>query len=1513
MYGTGGLGGRLTSGGNIGGVGSSRLTRILQEKAEALKKKRQTAEAQFKEVEEQVTALEGLGIVPPEAPERLVQLRELARRSDWDGVEIQAKALSEYLGKNVPGSIEARRRKIVEAAGRLAGVGVAIPPDVEQELRQLQHPPESATWADTVGRLAEVDGALATAQRSYVTESRVRAIKVGAWAGLSTERQREFDELLDAAAAPAADGRVAEAIDQIHRSLVEGLPEAQARREAARSSATQIAAAAREYGASTSRLDSALATDADAPVERWPDTVRAIDDAVVEVGEGLRERGLQSLDSLRTALAATREYGVDPGNAQQAVEVAAAKIAKSPPQEIAGFLSDARRAAEEPIVAVVAGLLDEVRPRIAEARRLGRDPTEVFAAMNRAREALRLKIYSEALAASQEAVDRVGQLTEDLDAVRDELVGIEEMLDRLRRVSFSAEAFEAQIQRARALIEKADARAARQLLQETVLAVGREALQFFLQRWNALDGVREYARERGFLPGATDAAMAEVHELLEAGNLAEGVEKLARVEVALRTAAEPFVARRIEEMEHGFSDIPDEALAAPTRRLLADADVTLRVKRDLVGAIDSLRRAERDFASVFAAHASSLVEQLEVEGRVLDAMGGAGDEIQRQIDEVQQIFNMGDFVHASRASQEIRKRAQQQQLVRCEEAVSHAKLALVELETMGVDLGKFRAQLEAAQSAARAARYAEAYKLATQLEESAQRTWTAGQEIVEQINHAQEVLGRVREAGTDPSPFYEPLRDARVAFQALDFDTARGLLEKVQHGLGSEEARGETTRLLVELDRMIEDGRRLGLPMESFAARLAGMRTEQTTAPPEATRTQARIVHDEVVALVRPVLEENLRGLERDLDIARGAGVDVDRILAPLSEARRRIALPVPAGAAALLDEARAEFVDTRGFVEHAERVAKRAREALAQADLLHVEVPSLRSAMERLESGLAQRQYARVIELGGPLERELLQAIYQHVSKTLASFQAMLTRLRREGSDTTVAENLLHQARMALDEGKAVEALQLAGRSESELERADLQRRVAEGSVQSAERALHRAQSEGVRAPLAAEHVADAKAAFTERDYPSVLEHALAASDALGVVRENHRRARDAYTTAERQLAEATALGADTAEATRHLSESRRLSEAGQYPEAIRSAREATEVARWAIERMFAGPLGELRRVVEQGRREKLTTELDPVEAIVAEGEAALRAREWTHVREAIDRAELASRRAFETVVDARWRDAEADASAAGPATPAEAARHEEVRQRLATLREKREFSQALDLVRSEVDLGRRRRRERVEAQINELKGQLWVGERLGLDTTPVMQTFSEARSAADAGKLDESLRLLKDALPTLEKSVREPFARRLKDVATELNFAREGLHVSVGPLPERLKEVEALDRAGHLLEAARGLLSLEEDLNLRKSLHRELLNLHYLIDAALVRAQQNRIDTGPARELLAESIRLRDTDYAAALAKAREALRLLQGETAPASAAAAPAPAAAPPSTTTAFWPFRRPPTEP
>ena len=56
----------------------------------------------------------------------------------------------------------------------------------------------------------------------------------------------------------------------------------------------------------------------------------------------------------------------------------------------------------------------------------------------------------------------------------------------------------------------------------------------------------------------------------------------------------------MEELEKGFAEIQNDEVIAPVRRALADADVSLRVKEDLASSLDSLKRADREFATIFA-------------------------------------------------------------------------------------------------------------------------------------------------------------------------------------------------------------------------------------------------------------------------------------------------------------------------------------------------------------------------------------------------------------------------------------------------------------------------------------------------------------------------------------------------------------------------------------------------------------------------------------------------------------------------------------------------------------------------------------------------------------------------------------------------------------------------------------------------------------------------------------------------------------------------------------------------
>jgi len=1483
----------------MGGLPSSRLTRILQEKAEALKKHRQSADAAIREVDERVRLLESIGLVLPESKERGAALQALARKTDWEGAETQAKSFLEYLAKTGQEPFETRRREIADRAQRLAGYGIPVPDGYAASVAAAQAPPDGGDWLAGVGPLAALNALATSVEEEYKKTVRSKGRALAAWTGASPETIAVLDEHLDAALQRIGEGDLGDGLARVSAALATDLPAATERHDRIRADARAILAAAQDLGVSSDPIEPTLAADQAASPLEWPTTAEAVAQAGTQVAETLREKVVATIDSLRATIESLRPYGVDPSEALVALQNAAGAVPTAAPSEIPRILAEARSTTEEPVVAIVASLLDGVRPRLVETRRLGRDPSEVFAAMNRAREALRLRIYSEALAASQEAIDRVNGLTQDLDGARGEADSLRDLLGRLGATGFPTAPFNERLERIEALLARVELEPARELLRETLHTLGGESVQFFAERFAAIEQLLPIAEERGFLPAGAVEDVARARRFLDEGQLAEAGELLGSFEVRLRTGAGPYMARRVEELSKGFEDIPDESLVAPVRRLLADADVNLRVKEDLAAALDSLRRAEREFTSVFAAHASALVEILEEERRTLESMGGAGDEIQRQIDEVQQIFNMGDFVKASRASQEIRTRAHHQQLIRSEDAYSHAKLALVELAQMGVEPEDARGTLERAADAAHEQRYADAYRFATESQETAVRLKAKAQSILDGLQEANALAQELARAGVSVEVHREKIRLVQAAYRALDFEGARDGLDVVNALLKSEQANAETRRLLSEGALLREDAVKLGLPTDAAAGRLAEAEAALTEGRSVEALQSARQLHVELIDTIRPVLSEHLRSLERDLEVARAGDLEIAPVVELLGEARRRLALPVPVGVAELAETARSRLIETRGFLEHAERALKRASDALNEADLVHVGGPTARERLGAIERALKGREYARSVDLATALEREMLQLTYQHVSKSLAGLQGLLVRSRHDGTETSVAENLLTQARQALEEGRPLEALQTAARSEAELERVELQVRIAQGSLKTMEQKLGAADQDGVRAKVAREKFSEAEAAFRDRLFPIVLELAIDASDSLGVARENFRRSRDALDSADRQVKEGMEFGADVTDVVGVLDAARSAHQAGEYGDAVRKARDAAERARWAVERLYAGALSDVRHLIETARTAGLGDELARVNRTVEEVEAALTSREWKRATDLLQKARDGTNEALTARLEVRLAEVQALHRTDRNPSEAEVELRTQAIARFTDERARGAYPQALETLRVEEARTRDMRRGALQTRVAALRDRLWIGEKLGLDTTPVMELFSEAQIALQSGQLEPVPDLLQRGEAKLKELVRARIDDKLKETQTELVFASEGLHVALADVVARLEGVPGLVRSGSVIEAAQLVLESSEELNRRKALHRELLNLHYLIDAALGRAAERHLDTAEARRLLDESIHDRATDYGAALEKARAALKLLQGQLQGVEAQATPG-----------FWPFRRPP---
>ena len=99
----------------------------------------------------------------------------------------------------------------------------------------------------------------------------------------------------------------------------------------------------------------------------------------------------------------------------------------------------------------------------------------------------------------------------------------------------------------------------------------------------------------------------------------------------------------------------------------------------------------------------------------------------------------------------------------------------------------------------------------------------------------------------------------------------------------------------------------------------------------------------------------------------------------------------------------------------------------------------------------------------------------------------------------------------------------------------------------------------------------------------------------------------------------------------------------AGEYPAATRKGREAAEMARWAIERLYTGTVSELRQLLETARGAGLTEELARPGQELEEAETALQTREWKRAREILDEARGLTTTALVARIDGRTAEIEA------------------------------------------------------------------------------------------------------------------------------------------------------------------------------------------------------------------------------------------------------------------------------
>ncbi len=1435
-----------------------------------------------------------VGTKPTPAMEELDgQLKDAVKAIAWEKAEELANRLREEADRAMRTDLDGRRSTLKERATRFSeGVG-ATPQEVTDLFQRAGQSMEEAKFLDASKALGEAEAALKKAEEGLTEAAHERVRTLVQWAG-EGKHLSDIEEKLGPCFATLAKGDFKASNACFEKSIPECLPGGERMLRERAEAARTILKLSQDLEVEFPDLQKAIDAAPQARPLSWDVADKAIEDAKRTTEKALRERCTERVQELRSLSETLKEEGAEFSEGEATLEEVLSQLPQAPLEDLRSLVSRATGAVEGPAMSVVAAYIDEVRPRLVEARQLGRNSLPAIEEVNQAREAYRKKRFREAVQRAQKALEIVSDLVADMEAGHEEVTEFKSLLARLASGGLTSSVYEDFAKKAEDALRHNELDKMRTELQEGLRVVGRESLPFFRNQLDSYKRVLGLVEERGWSSPELPEKLKEVRKHFQEGRFAETAEALATFKASLRSAVAPHLSHRLEELGKALEEIPDTDAVTSVRRWMAETDIALKVKEDIEQAIDKLAQTEKELAITFAARASSLVDELEEELQGLEAMGLETASLKREIQQIHQIFDLGDFVKASRSSRELKARILQQQLLRAEQGVSKAKFALVELAKMGLEPPTLKAGLVDASDRVRSGRYPGAYQRANQVLKDAETLKATAQKVREEIGSVAEIVQGLRKGGVGPEelqPILPRAKQASEAYQTMDFDRALTLTGELKSSLQALAQKREALKTLSELDTLLTSSRQVMASDPEWMKELREAQEKVSRGDAAGAVPELRTLRSRVVEGVRSGLDTQLRTLESDMRSARSAGLDTSQVEGPLTEARRKLQEPVPLGVAELIDRSRREFFQGRAFMEQAQKSVASAREAVSQGELVRADVSDLRPRLTEIESRFAAGELTVSLELAQRLHREAEDRVRSQVTKTLASFQAMINRAKMEGAITAVAENLLVQARNLLIGGKPLEALRLATRSETELERVELQHSLATNALITLKAKLDDAKEQGVNAPDVEREVARAEDLMARGDYAAVLERTMDGGDLLLQATDQLRKAREAVEATAKLLASLEGIEADLTTPRQELQQSRALLSEGKYAEAQSLARTTGETARGLLENLVSSRTSEVRKLLAA------VLAIDPQAAdeyppMLARAEESLKARDF---KRGVDRL-AETRRAIEEGLGKLTAREEEKLRAVWKSVPpvdeGDASTRESTSRALSEAREKGDYAR----FRERLDQGLREaqslRRKHLERSVSEMESRVLLGERLGVDMTPVMETFSEIKMNLKSGPIEP----LQAELAKCEQSLAELLGTRLTDRVTELAgeaaFARDGLSMEVGPVERMLRDVETLQGSGDTVAAARKLVEAEGELARRKELHWQLTNTQYMIDQKLATLTDRKVDVGPIRELLGEALRARQSDYGKALElsqKALDELRKLLNEGSPAGTAGA------------------------
>ncbi|MGC8912752.1 MAG: hypothetical protein ACP5LE_02295 [Thermoplasmata archaeon] len=1110
------------------------------------------------------------------------------------------------------------------------------------------------------------------------------------------------------------------------------------------------------------------------------------------------------------------------------------------------------------------------RSKFITAKKIGADISHPIGLINSARNALKNSEYETALKYARDADAEVEKIIKEYENAAVEIENMDGSLNSLSTFGIDVPEAKKLVEEARKHLEAKEYQKVHEILENAKVFAENAAYDKILEFVEQLTGDMEYGKSIGCDMHKYEGKHEELLALVKSKKIIESIQNLKVLREDVSTAIQDFVIDAVAQVK----ELIEKSVGVDTsfaRQKIIEAENALQAG-DVRGAYQRAVEAKKSIKEFFSAQAGKAMEEM---GNLLRSLTNVGIDTSSAasiFEKAREYYNAGDYPKALSHLDEIKNKLNRVLIAKTEEEFTAAKLALIEAKKSGIEITNLKNMLVDAKTEIEKGNYYRGYELAHKCRNDAERLKKLSQQAFDEISSAASMLAEAKKSNADISKVKDLLLKAKVAFENYDYEMALEYAKLTKEEASKLSSQYQSAKVILEVADKISVAEQFGIVTTKLRELLEEAKNYMKNKEYQKSLEVATTCNKEISEILKTHVTAKIGEIEALIRNARDLNVSVPKAEELIREARISFEKNDFVNALKYAKESREELEKVVKDSQNAAIEIKKAHEKINEAESLRIDVSANKGLLSQAMNALKSSNYKMAYDIAAKCIADTDAAIVRHIEKLINSFQNVITNAKRSGAITVIAENLIAQARIALANKNYKEALNLAMRSEGELERAELQYSMSSSAIATAQSKIEEAKRSGiVIPPEVEENLKNAKTALARGDYVKAMELSVQTSDMVLKVRERMREINDIIQIARTKITEAYKFGADLTNAKEIFAQAKAALESGKYEEALQLAKRSIEESKNAFREYLSSQLSSVESMVTVGNELKLDT--TRLTALITQARSAIETGEFEKVPEFITKAREYGEKMIMDTIQRMVSNFEKMIEQANVLIDVN-----EYLQALdhcnALIREKA-YDRAYKELTGKLDKLQEAYHKAIAEQISMFESQILSAEKVGIDTTTSMEALTQAKIALNNKAYDGLCTFMNNAINELNENIKSKLSAVIYQIEVKLNYAKS-MGVLVNEAETLLRKSKDAYAQGNVVDAITQIQQCDISIETAKDMHHELTDLLYTADSAIANARKYGLDTKESENILKEALYEKSRDYRKAIELTRKAIEV-------------------------------------